>query len=180
MTSKQVRDCEDSKVEPRSRSRCPEVHGASMSQRDTTALSSAFVKGPFEDLAVAFACIRARLSAKRFKAISRCTRRPRRRVPIKPVFGLMGWRCPRHVLEARLRGSRRGRRPVCPAERSSASGIIAHTSSLFSDQRDAGSFSNLRAESFQECQSPQHWAHLSTILCLLRLLPIICNPMTIP
>src|SRR5579864_8387000 len=144
MTSKQVRDCEDSKVEPRSRSRCPEVHGASMSQRDTTALSSAFVKGPFEDLAVAFACIRARLSAKRFKAISRCTRRPRRRgPPSSPFLARWGGDALVTFWRAQLRGSRRGRRPVCPAERSSASGIIAHTSSLFSDQRDAGSFSSL-------------------------------------
>jgi len=40
MTSKQVRDCEDSKVEPHSRSRCPEVHGAGRSEPDKTVFSS--------------------------------------------------------------------------------------------------------------------------------------------
>jgi hypothetical protein len=89
MTSKQVRDCEDSKVEPRSRSRCPEVHGG----------------------------VRVGADA-----------------------------------------------PSAPAERSSASGIIAHTSSLFSDLRDAGSFSICGAEPFQKQPQEAGLGALGTLI----------------
>jgi hypothetical protein len=184
MTSKQVRDCEDSKVEPRSRSRCPEVHGASMSQRDPTALSSAFVKGPFETWLLLLLVSGLGFQPSAPKQLRDANLGPDAGGPINPVLA-----CGVEMLSSRfggtqLRGSRRGRRPVCPAERSSASGIVARTSSLFSDQHDAGSFSSLRSRVFSRTAKARRLggvrAHGLTILCLLSLLPRICNPVTIP
>jgi hypothetical protein len=181
MTSKQVRDGEDSKVEPRSRSRCPEVHGASMSQRGTTALSSAFVKDPLETwlLLVLVSGLGFQPSA------SRCTRRLRRRGPHQARSWLDGVEMPSSCFGGRSFEVRVG--ADAPSAQPSEARLqeLSPTSSLFSDQRDAGSFSTLwtrvlTSRTPKSTHAWELWAHCLTILCLLSLLPRICNPMTIP
>jgi hypothetical protein len=62
--------------------------------------------------------------------------------------------------------SRRGRRPICPAERSSASGIIApYVLSVFRPTRRR-TFEQSGGESFQSrnSQSPPAWEHWGTFI----------------
>jgi hypothetical protein len=163
MTSKQVRDCEDSKVEPRSRSRCPEVHGASMSQRDPTALSSAFVKGPFETWLLLLLVSGLGFQPSAPKQLRDANLGPDAGGPINPVLA-----CGVEMLSSRfggtqLRGSRRGRRPVCPAERSSASGNYRpYLLSVFRPTRRRVFQRSAEPGPFKNSQSTQAWERKGT------------------